>query len=160
MHEKDFLSKILRENSAPPELSSSEKFTALLAVPKPPSLADQLAGFKNSQTSKPIFNDKEQRKEQVKEEPKNPKYTLTNKNFSRLIDKSDEHDSKINMLCFKLADMENIQKSVQAEVAKINESPKELQSKPAQKTFGIEWRSFAYGAIALSCLWFFIHRLT
>jgi hypothetical protein len=160
MPEKDFLSKLLSENSAPKELSSSEKFAAFLAVPKHPNLADQLAGFKNPQPSKPIFDDKEQRKEQMKEEPKNPKYTLTNKNLSRLIDKSDEHDSKIDMLCFKFAEMEDIQTSMQAEIAKINESTKELESKSAQKTFGIEWRSFAYGAIVLSCLWFFIHRLT
>src|SRR5579864_6869826 len=99
MPEKDFLSKLLSENSASPKLSSSEQIAALLNVPKPPSLADQLAGLKNPQPSNPVFNDKEQRKEQVREEPKNPKYTLTNKNFSRLIDKADEHDSKIDMLC-------------------------------------------------------------
>lgn len=160
MPEKDFLSKLLSKNSAPHKLSSSEQITALLNVPKPPSLADQLAGLKNPQPSNPVFNDKEQRKEQVREEPKNPKYTLTNKNFSRLIDKADEHDSKIDMLFFKLADMEDSKKSMQAEIVKINESLKESKNTPAQKAQGIDWKSFAYGAIVLACLWFAIHRLT
>lgn len=105
MLEKDFLYKILDEHSALPKLSASEQFAALLDVPKQPNLTDQLAGLKNRQPNKPVFDDKEQRKEQIREEPKNPKYTLTNKNISKLIDKTDEHDSKIEILCFKLADM-------------------------------------------------------
>lgn len=160
MHEKDFLSKLLSENSAPPKLSSSEQIAALLNVPKHPNLADQLAGLKNPQPSKPVFDDKEQRKEQVNEEQKNPKYTLTNKNFSRLIDKADEHDSKIDALCFKLTDMEDNQTSMQAEIAKINENLKESKNIPSQKSQGIDWKSFAYGAIVLASLWFAIHRLT
>lgn len=160
MPEKDFLSKLLSENSTPPKLSSSEQIAALLNVPKQQSFSDQLAGLKNPQSSKPIFDDKGQRKEHAKEEPRNPKYIVNNKNFSRLIDKADEHDSKIEMMCLKLADMEDSQTSMQAEIAKINKSLKESKDIPVKKTQGIDWKSFAYGAIVLACLWFAIHRLT
>ncbi len=160
MPEKDFLSNLLSENSAPPKLSSSEHFAALLNVPKQPNLADQLVRLENPQPSKPIFDDKEQRNEQIKEEPKNPKYTVTNKNFSRLIDMVEEHESKIEMLYLKLADSEDSEISMQAAIAKINESLKEAKNIPAQKAQGIDWKSFAYGAIVLACLCFAIHRLT
>ena len=160
MTEKDFLSKILSEHSAQQKLSVSEQLTSLMDVPKQPSLVDQLVGMKNTQPIKPFFDDREQRKEPMKEEPKNPKYTLTNKNFSKLIDKADEHDSKIETVNLKLADMEKGQSRMQAEIAKINESIKESKNIPMQKAQGIDWKSFAYGAIVLACLWFAIHRLT
>lgn len=160
MPEKDFLSKLLSENLTPPKLSSSDQIAALLNVPKQPSFSDQLVGLKNLQSSKPIFDEKEQHKEHAKEEPRNPKYIVTNKNFSRLIDKADEHDSKIEMMYLRLTDMEDSQTSMQAEIAKINKSLKESKNIPVQKLHGIDWKSFAYGAIVLACLWFAIHRLT
>jgi hypothetical protein len=159
MTEKDFLSKILSKHSVPQKVSLSEQLTALINVPKQPSLADQLEALKNPNPIKPAFDEKEQRKEQTKEEPKNPKYTLTNKNFSRLIDKADEHDAKIETMRLKLTDMESDQTSIQAEITKINTLLKLQENKPTIKDQTIEWKSFAYGAISLACLWFAIQRM-
>lgn len=160
MKEKDFLSKILSEHSAPQKPSLSEQYKSLLNVPKEPSLVDQLIGIKNHKPTRPISDDKEYSKEQMKEEPKNPKYTLTNKNFVRLVDKAEEHGSKIEMLCFKVANMEESQAHMQAEISQINNFIKSQEKDQKQKVYGIEWKSFAYGAIVLACLWFAIHRLT
>jgi hypothetical protein len=55
-----------------------------------------------------------------------------------LIDKADENDSKIEMLSFKLADKKDSQTRMQAEIVKINESLKNPENIPVQKSQEIE----------------------
>jgi hypothetical protein len=159
MPEKDSLSKLLEDYQFLPKSSASEQFTALLNVSKQSNFADQLFEKNIHQLNNSIFDDKEQQRERVKKEPIDPKYTLTNKNFSKLIDKVDELESKNRMLFGRLADLEDSQMRMQEKFTKLNSDTKELKSKPSQKEYGIVWRSFAYGAIVIVCLLFAIHRL-
>jgi hypothetical protein len=126
----------------------SDKLTEILDEAKSYNLTDQLFRTGIRSTKKTTDGQDMRLEEQASGLPINPRHRITYKNFTKLVDKNDEHDSKLEILCNKYADVEN----------RINDL--ESQRKiPVEKTPQIDWRSFAYGVLTLASICFSISRI-
>jgi hypothetical protein len=183
MVEKNFLEKILFESNSPPQPSLSDQWTQAMAnIPKKPTMSDILNKAMNPQPKKDVFERIDQNKEidKSKNPPRNPKYVVNNKNFVKLVDAADAHESKIEMVCCKAMDLEDAQASMQKEMVRMNTILKKHENdlslkasvssqssdKPptlSDRFFSffskdIDWKSFAGGALALAAILAFIYK--
>jgi len=133
---ESFLEKILSANEIQPRLSLSGQLEEMMRQSEKPNI------------------------EQKEGETENHKGTLTGKNFSSLVDKTDEHESKIKMIRDKLRAMECAQKQVQADISKSNDRLEKLEILRKEGANKIDWKSFAYGAIALAGFLLYINYRT
>lgn len=186
MVEKDFLKKILFESNSPPQPSLSDQWAQMMAnIPKEPTISDVMNKAMNPQPVKDVFERLDQNKEaeKLKNPPRNSKYIVNNKNFVKLVDTADAHESKIEMVCRKVMDLEDTQVAMQKEIARMNTVLKKhendlflqasvsVQSQSTDKpqtlvdrffvffSKDIDWKSFAGGALALLAILVFIYKL-
>jgi hypothetical protein len=116
VEENNFLKEILSESNSQPKSSLSDQMSQMIAnIPKEPSLSDIVNKYMNPQAIKDGFEPIEQNIEIDKQSnpPRNPKYAANNKNFAKLVDSTDAHESKIT-------DLADTQICIQNEIIKIN----------------------------------------
>ena len=99
---------------------------------------------------------------------------VNRKNFVKLVDTTETHDSKIEMVCCKIIDLEDVQASMEKELARIDSFLKKhetiITAKEPQDKFSslldklftfflkyIDWQSFAGGVLALAAILAFIY---
>lgn len=163
VEEKKSLEKILFESNSQLKPSLSDQMSQILAnTPKEPSLSDILEKVMNPQVTKNDLLPMEQNKKTYKPSnaPRNPKYLANNKNFAKLIDSNDAHESRIT-------ELEDAQVRMQNELPQKVSLNSQLQSsdKPQTSLEGfflyffkdIHWKSFAVGVLTLAIIFFFIY---